>query len=410
LQDIFREKAISFIDKCAFLFFAILVFFLPISNAAIESSFGFILMFLILRAVYSRPSFKDIKDFFKDGINLSLLVFYICIGISLFASGSLLAKSFRAWFTKWGEGLVLFYAAQIFLNKRRVKLLLGVLIVSTFLVCIDGLFQMISGQDFIRGFSIATTSGLTSHLSGVTATFKHYNDFAAFILPLFFIVFAFFRRSNKILFHLLISVTIILILINLFFTYSRGAWISFLITNLLIVLFFSDKKTKKFSLLFFLIFMIGIIIIPTMGERFAYIFKKGGDTTRFQVWGAAIAMFKDSFLLGKGLGSFMGCFRQYSTNLYIQYAHNCYLQILAETGLIGLLAFLWFLGEIILGSYKELRLKFNRLFLGLFAAFLAFLIHIFFDTQLYALKLSILFWILASFLTVYTRNIKGGSA
>jgi len=274
LQDIFREKAISFIDKCAFLFFAILVFFLPISNAAIESSFGFILMFLILRAVYSRPSFKDIKDFFKDGINLSLLVFYICIGISLFASGSLLAKSFRAWFTKWGEGLVLFYAAQIFLNKRRVKLLLGVLIVSTFLVCIDGLFQMISGQDFIRGFSIATTSGLTSHLSGVTATFKHYNDFAAFILPLFFIVFAFFRRSNKILFHLLISVTIILILINLFFTYSRGAWISFLITNLLIVLFFSDKKTKKFSLLFFLIFMIGIIIIPTMGERFASFSKK----------------------------------------------------------------------------------------------------------------------------------------
>ena len=145
-----------------------------------------------------------------------------------------------------------------------------------------------------------------------------------------------------------------------------------------------------------------------MSERFVYIFKKGGDATRFQIWSAAIAMFKDSFLLGKGLGSFMGCFRQYS-NLSIQYAHNCYLQILAETGLIGLLAFLWFLGEIILGSYKELRLKFNSLFLGLFSAFLAFLIHIFFDTQLYALKLSILFWVLASFLTIYTRNIKDAS-
>ena len=402
----FREKAIRFIDKCAFLFFAILVFFLPISNAAIESSFGFILMFLIIRAIYSRPSFKDIKIFFKDGINLSLLVFYVCIGISIFAGGSLFAKGLRAWFTKWGEGVVLFYAAQIFLDKRRVKLLLGIFIASTFLVCVDGLYQMIIGQDFIRGFVIAKTSGITAHLSGVTATFRHYNDFAAFILPLFFIIFAFFRKSNKILFNVFISSTMLLLLINLFFTYSRGAWVSFLITNLLIILFFSDKTTKKFSLFFFLIFMIGIIIIPTMGERFVYIFQKGGDATRFRVWGTAIAMFKDSFLLGKGLGSFMGHFRQYSTTLSIQYAHNCYLQILAETGLVGLLAFLWFLGEIILGSYKQLRLKFDSLFLGLFSAFLAFLIHIFFDTQLYALKLSILFWVLASFLTVYTRNTK----
>ena len=408
MQDIFREKAIRFIDRCGFLSFAILVFFLPISNAAIESSFGFVLMFLIIRAIYSRPAFKDIKVFFKDGINLSLLVFYVCIGISLFASGPLFAKSLRAWFTKWGEGLALFYAAQIFLDKRRVKFLLYVLIASTFLVCADGLYQMIVGQDFIRGFSIAMTTGPTDHLSGVTATFRHYNDFAAFILPLFFIIFAFFRKSNKILFNVFISSTLILLLINLFFTYSRGAWVSFLTTNLLIILFFSDKKTKKFSLFFFLIFMTGIIVIPTIGERFVYIFKKGGDATRFRVWGAAIAMFKDSFLLGKGLGSFMGCFRQYS-NLTIQYAHNCYLQILAETGLVGLLAFLWFLGEIILGSYKELRLKFDSLFLGLFSAFLAFLIHIFFDTQLYALKLSILFWVLASFLTIYTRNIKDAS-
>ena len=82
MQEVFREKAIRFIDKCAFLFFAVLVFALPISNAAIESSFGFVLMFLIIRAVYSKPSFEDIKSFFRDGANLSLLVFYICIGIS----------------------------------------------------------------------------------------------------------------------------------------------------------------------------------------------------------------------------------------------------------------------------------------------------------------------------------------
>jgi len=77
------------------------------------------------------------------------------------------------------------------------------------------------------------------------------------------------------------------------------------------------------------------------------------------------------------------------------------LQILAETGLLGLISFLWFLKELIFRSYNKLKQKSNSLFLGVFGGFLAFLIHSFFDTQLYHLKLSILFWLLASFIVVH---------
>jgi putative inorganic carbon (hco3(-)) transporter len=98
----------------------------------------------------------------------------------------------------------------------------------------------------------------------------------------------------------------------------------------------------------------------------------------------------------------MDFFRQYSSTLIIQYAHNCYLQILAETGLIGLMTFLWFLFELIRNGYKKIKTNNDLISLGLFTGFLAFLIHMFFDTQMYSLKLSMLFWILAAFLETYS--------
>ena len=46
-----KERLINIIDRAAFFFFIVLVFFLPISNAIIESSFGFIFLCFILRTI-----------------------------------------------------------------------------------------------------------------------------------------------------------------------------------------------------------------------------------------------------------------------------------------------------------------------------------------------------------------------
>lgn len=403
--NILRDKAISIINACSFLFYMICVFFLPVSNAIVESSMVTILILFAIRSIIKSPTIAEIKAFFKDGINLCLLVFYLAIGLSIFTSGPLFDKSLHAWIGKWGQGMLFFYVSQFFLDKKKIKILLYVFAASTLLVCVDGIYQRLVGYDFIRGFNLATVTGLGNNLSGVTATFRHYNDFAAFLVVVFFILLGLSRKSTKILLQSFIIFVIILTAVNLVFTYSRGAWASFLIINVLLMIYSPDKKIKAYSLTSFILFMLGIIIIPSVGERFIFMFKKGGDATRFRVWGAAIEMFKDSPILGKGLGTFMGNFRQYS-KLNIQYAHNCYLQILAESGLLGLVSFLWFLGQIVIGGYKKLCAKSDSLFLGLFSAFLAFLVHIFFDTQLYTVKLSALFWVLATFITIYIRNIK----
>jgi len=103
-----KEKALKIIDRAAFFFFAVLAFWLPVSKATIEICFAFLMTCFILRFVFEGLPFKNVKVFFKNRINLSLLIFFFAIGLSLFASGPLIKKSFYAWIFNQPDGALLF--------------------------------------------------------------------------------------------------------------------------------------------------------------------------------------------------------------------------------------------------------------------------------------------------------------
>lgn len=129
---------------------------------------------------------------------------------------------------------------------------------------------------------------------------------------------------------------------------------------------------------------------------------------RTSMWKTAWVMIVDRPLLGHGLNTFMANYSRYAPDAGQNpaYAHNCFLQITAETGLIGLAAFGLFLaglGRTIGAALKTdvapaefLQEPALRSALGGIAAgLLAFLIQSAFDTNLYALRQAVLFWTLA---------------
>ena len=59
-------KAVSIINKIAFFFFVVLIFFIPIAPAVIESVFGVLMLLFIIRSTIERPSLDKIKSFFKN--------------------------------------------------------------------------------------------------------------------------------------------------------------------------------------------------------------------------------------------------------------------------------------------------------------------------------------------------------
>lgn len=71
--------------------------------------------------------------------------------------------------------------------------------------------------------------------------------------------------------------------------------------------------------------------------------------SRQQIWGTTLGPLAESFPVGTGLGSFPAVYRQYEdpdavTAVYVNHAHNDYLELTLELGLAGALLILVFLG------------------------------------------------------------------
>ncbi len=110
--------------------------------------------------------------------------------------------------------------------------------------------------------------------------------------------------------------------------------------------------------------------------------------SRLDVWKHVLEMSADHMLFGVGLGSFDTTFPSYHfSERIIAHAHNQYLQVLAERGLIGLVAFLFVLRYGLHAARKGVRaLAGDRerlpLFLATAAALTAAAIYFLFETPL----------------------------
>lgn len=72
-------------------------------------------------------------------------------------------------------------------------------------------------------------------------------------------------------------------------------------------------------------------------------------SSRQEIWGNTVTAIRDSFPAGTGLGSFEQVYRQYedpadATRVYVNNAHNDYLELVLELGAAGLLLIVLFLG------------------------------------------------------------------
>ena len=154
------------------------------------------------------------------------------------------------------------------------------------------------------------------------------------------------------------------------------------------------------------------------------------------MWRTGWKIFTRHPIIGNGINMFFGEFKELRDDEYKgrygSYAHNGYLQIAAETGVIGLAVFLLIVGKVLYaglggsryfneenphrkaslrtGSVSAEAVRFRRsLALGLAGGLFAFLIHSFFDTNLQSLPLVILFWfgaaLLMSLESIYARKI-----
>jgi O-antigen ligase len=379
-----KDKAYAFFDSVAKIGIGGVLFFIPISHALIDSFTGLALLGFVGKKII-KPDFQWLMA--KQ--NIYLAAFFFFMALSLINSGRYIDKSLVALFFKWGKYVTLSLIIQDLIQKRKDLLVfLSIFIFSAGLVAISGITQLFWGVEFLRGREISIMKG---GFRAITSSFNHCNGLGAYLIIPLSVYLALLNvpyklklgRYSLVLFLGVISVFCI------FYTYSRGTWIGVLAV-LLTMLIISRKPPVVFSM----IVITGVFfIIPEFQQVFFSIFQTGGDADRFQYWQAAISMFNENPFIGKGLGTFMAHFSTYVPILNISYAHNCFLQILAESGIFSLLAFLGFVFSVLYAGIKKFASTKDPILLGGICGIAGFLAHSFFEVSLYSLPLAVLFWL-----------------
>ena len=175
------------------------------------------------------------------------------------------------------------------------------------------------------------------------STLENPNLFGAYLLMIISILTAFTLRERAVKKRTVFAVILLSLLLCLALTYSRGAWVSLAAIVLGLTLFYD----KRFGLLFLLVPVVLAFYHGQVVERFLSLFS-GEDTSvdlRFALWESTMAMIKEHPLLGVGWGAYFLAYPDY--NFFIQeegvlifHAHNMYLNMLAEVGIPGGMAFL----------------------------------------------------------------------
>ncbi len=139
---------------------------------------------------------------------------------------------------------------------------------------------------------------------------------------------------------------------TVFMSTSRGGIMSFCITQVIffaIIIFKAARRKKGQKILFLLgtiTILIAIFVVWLGPEEFLERFKlisiqkivkmEGPDADRLMFCRDTITMIKQRPVLGTGLGTFGSAFAQYrkfdNTMNFLRYAHNDYLQLMAEMG------------------------------------------------------------------------------
>lgn len=391
-----KDRVVAYLEKVTEYSLYALIFFIPISKAAIEIFFGIAFFSLIIRKIL-KPDFQFLKSF----PNLLILVFIFFMALSLFNSGPFLLKSIKALFAKWFEYLTIFILMQeSFNSKQKLRNVFWLLMFSATLVGVDGINQKLFNLEFIKNRGMHRINSSTVAISG---PFSHYNDLGAYIVGMLSLVLAKLISKGVGLKLRIFFFTLTLVLaVCLFLSFSRGAWLGMALA-LLCMLILSGRFKELLGL--GLLLILTLVSVPVIRERLFFTFKPGGDAARFSIWHSAWLMIKEHPFLGKGLGTFMDYFTLYSPGgLKPQYAHNCYLQIWAESGIFSLVSFIALIAAIFYRAVKIFKGQFDYFALGLICAVSGLLAHGFFDTQLYSLQLATFFWVLLGLLMAEVKT------
>ncbi len=316
--------------------------------------------------------------------------------------------------------LVFLLGANFLANRERLRVMVSFLSFFGFALSVFALLQYFTWNG--KFYWIRPT---LSDVSSVFGPFANHNHFAGYIelligLPIALIVANGIRREERIFFGFLAAVMGVTILFSL----SRGGMIS-LVIELMFIAILSGRLQRQPA--HPATFWRGLAVVALLLTILVGAFWIGADpivnrlkgdgqetfaTSRTWVWRDALKVFQTYPISGAGLGAFQTVYPHRSDydGLYgfVAQAHNDYLQVLADGGIIGGVLALWFLGVVLRDVRQGMRAHdplLAGMALGSGAGIVGLLTHSLFDFNLQLPATAMLFLLLCSVAAFCRRKV-----
>jgi len=172
--------------------------------------------------------------------------------------------------------------------------------------------------------------------------------------------------------------------VALIFTFSRGAWMAFVLAITLLGFVISRHRGFSLKVPLAILAILALLYLPFHNTISARLLGKdeGSGEARIPLNSLAIRMIEDNPVLGVGANNFTVAMDRYVTSefrhAWLWAVHNKYLLVLAETGFGGLLAYLAFLLSTLRRGWQCWRMQdavLSPLALGFVAGIAGHMLH-----------------------------------
>jgi O-antigen ligase len=185
--------------------------------------------------------------------------------------------------------------------------------------------------------------------------------------------------------RIVLGVFTLLSVMTWFLALSRTAWVSLVLTMILILfLTKANKRVLLLSAIFIIVFAVSILSSNFKSEFIARVKLQPALSSlepRVMYYPVGLDMLRDNFIFGIGIGNYPLLIKKFTEKVYLikTNLHCLYLQVFIETGVMGLSAFAFWLICIVkylVSSLKELKNTKNySLFVGLVSGVVVYLFN-----------------------------------
>ncbi|HEV8506938.1 MAG TPA: O-antigen ligase family protein [Chitinophagaceae bacterium] len=273
----------------------------------------------------------------------------------------LLAKS-------WYMVAFVFAPLLFFVNKRTIAGVAIVFFASMLLVTMISLCR-----HSLYGFRFANVN------DAISPFFRNHVNYSAMLVCTVPVLTAFYQLNKK--YRSIVIAAMVIVLVALFFSFSRGAWLAFVIG--LLSYWLIQKRKLLIAFVIVIVLTISSMFWLSSNDRYlhyahdyrttifhknfqehliaTYKLKDVSTAERFNRWIAGVRMIKDNWLTGIGPNTFYYNYKPYaipafrtwvSDNKEHSTIHNYFLFVLIEQGVPGLLLFLFIIGAMIYYAEK----------------------------------------------------------